>query len=130
MVEKNEAEEYFTDHIVLFDKNPFCIMISVSDTGIGIPEDKINQVFDRFYRVSESSTQTEQGSGIGLAIIKKLVELQKGYISVKSHVKDTELQSSLLPVYLPLLSLENKPRTGTSLYQVREAHECQGQDTG
>ena len=57
---------------------------SVTDTGIGIPQDKIPRLFDKFYRVESYMTRTYSGTGLGLAIIKKIVEMHGGKVSVKS----------------------------------------------
>ncbi|MCD6111682.1 MAG: PAS domain S-box protein [Bacteroidales bacterium] len=56
----------------------------VKDTGIGIPEDKINFIFDRFRQVDGSHTRKYGGTGLGLAITKKLIELLGGEITVTS----------------------------------------------
>lgn len=63
-----------------FDK----IIIAVKDDGIGIPEDKINQIFDRFKQVDNLMTRSNEGSGIGLSIVKSLVEMQNGKVYVNS----------------------------------------------
>ncbi|AKN29591.1 histidine kinase [Clostridium carboxidivorans P7] len=60
------------------------VKISVKDTGIGIPEDKLDSIFDRFTQVDTSLSKKLEGSGIGLALVKSLVEMQKGRIYVKS----------------------------------------------
>ena len=60
------------------------IIISVKDTGIGIPEDKLKVIFNRFSQVYNTITQENQGSGIGLNLAKSLVELHGGKIEVKS----------------------------------------------
>lgn len=60
------------------------ITISIEDTGIGIPEHKLNLIFDRFRQVDKSFTRDYEGSGIGLALVKSLVEMQGGTISVES----------------------------------------------
>lgn len=60
------------------------IYISVKDTGCGIPEDKLGIIFDRFRQADGSFSKSHQGSGIGLSLVKKLVELHGGNISVKS----------------------------------------------
>jgi signal transduction histidine kinase/DNA-binding response OmpR family regulator/ligand-binding sensor domain-containing protein len=65
---------------------PLYISISVKDTGIGIPADQLDKVFVRFYQVDASQTREQEGSGIGLALTKELVELHRGSISVKSEV--------------------------------------------
>ena len=57
----------------------------ISDSGVGISEASIGHIFERYYRVSESSGTQHLGSGIGLALVKSLVELHKGYIAVYSE---------------------------------------------
>jgi len=60
------------------------IIIIIKDTGIGIPETEIPKLFDRFYQVDQSFTRKYEGSGLGLALTKELVDLHRGRISVKS----------------------------------------------
>ncbi|HKC67401.1 MAG TPA: ATP-binding protein [Bacteroidia bacterium] len=60
------------------------ISFKVQDTGIGIPEDKIAEIFDRFTQAKSDTSRIYGGTGLGLAIVKKLVELQGGTILVES----------------------------------------------
>lgn len=60
------------------------LIISISDTGIGISPTKLGEVFNRFYQVDSSSTRMVDGSGVGLALSKELVEVHKGSLTVTS----------------------------------------------
>ena len=60
--------------------------IMVADTGIGIPEAVLLRIFDRFYQVDASHTRNQEGTGIGLALTKELVELHAGEITAISEV--------------------------------------------
>ena len=60
-------------------------ILSVTDTGVGIPEDALPHVFERFYRVDKARSRATGGSGLGLAIVRVIVERNKGEISVSSQ---------------------------------------------
>jgi signal transduction histidine kinase len=60
--------------------------VRVKDTGLGIPEEDLGQLFERFYRVDKDRSRASGGSGLGLAISKQIVEMHGGSISVKSEV--------------------------------------------
>ena len=77
----------------IFVNNLEHLQIFVKDTGIGIPKDKIEKIFDRFYQVDDSSRRAYGGSGIGLALVRELVELHKWKISADSEIgKGTEFK--------------------------------------
>ncbi|HSQ33760.1 MAG TPA: ATP-binding protein, partial [Peptostreptococcaceae bacterium] len=61
------------------------IEISIKDTGVGIPEDKLNLIFERFGQVDKTIKINKEGSGIGLSLVKSLVEHHEGKIEVKSE---------------------------------------------
>jgi len=72
--------------------------IRISDTGIGIPPQKLDKIFDRFYQVDDSNQRSFGGSGIGLALVKELIDLHKWNITVTSEInKGTEFT-----IHIPL----------------------------
>ncbi len=70
---------------VSIQDGPESITISVKDTGIGIPKDKAGLIFERFRQVDTSLHRANEGSGIGLSLVKGLVEAHHGTIEVKSE---------------------------------------------
>ena len=65
-------------------KNDY-LSISVTDTGFGIPKDDLDRIFDRFYRVKNEKTRFITGTGLGLPIVKSIVDAHNGMIDVKSE---------------------------------------------
>ena len=88
------------------------IYISVKDTGCGIPEDKLGIIFERFRQADGSFSKSHQGSGIGLSLVKKLVELHGGSISVNSKLG---LGSEFI-VELPVKLVENDEKKENNSY--------------
>lgn len=76
---------------LVLDEDKKKVYIDVKDTGIGIPEENINSVFDRFIQVNKSTIRDSEGTGIGLSIVKKLMNLMGGDCFVEStlHVGTT-----------------------------------------
>ena len=66
-----------------FDKS-ICLFFTIQDTGIGIDEDKIKSIFERFKQANEGTTRQYGGTGLGLSIVKKLLELHNSSINVQS----------------------------------------------
>ena len=64
------------------------IKFSITDTGIGIPENEIENIFDNFQQASSSTARLYGGTGLGLAIVKQLVERQGGSLNVKSKIDE------------------------------------------
>ncbi|MCS6861618.1 MAG: cell wall metabolism sensor histidine kinase WalK [Abditibacteriales bacterium] len=73
------------------------VRVSVSDTGIGIPEESLPRIFDRFYRVKDPRTRDVMGTGLGLAIVKNIVEAHLGVIEVTSRVGEGTTFTVTLP---------------------------------
>jgi signal transduction histidine kinase len=62
------------------------VRVSVTDSGIGIPEDQLEKIFDRFHRIMNSEGRSQEGTGIGLTMVRELVRLHHGTINVESRV--------------------------------------------
>lgn len=77
------------------------VLFSVSDTGIGIPDDKLGSLFKPFVQVDSSYARSFQGAGLGLAIVKRLTALMGGKISVESCAGEGTAVHVLLPFKLP-----------------------------
>lgn len=75
------------------------LWLKISDSGIGIPEKELERIFDRFYQVDGSPTRHYGGTGLGLALVKEIVEAHHGRILVESIVG----QGSTFHTYLPLI---------------------------
>ncbi len=74
------------------------IMVSIKDTGEGIPEKELPHIWDRFYRVEKSRARSRGGTGLGLAIVKQIVEAYGGRVLVESRVGEGSVFSFTLPL--------------------------------
>jgi signal transduction histidine kinase/ligand-binding sensor domain-containing protein/DNA-binding response OmpR family regulator len=80
------------------------IRIVVSDTGPGIPVEERNKIFDRFHQVTSYEGRYTEGTGIGLALVKELVDLYRGLIDLESEVGEGSTFTVILPVSKELFS--------------------------
>ncbi len=69
---------------ITLDRNEEFGTLQIEDTGIGIPEDALSHIFERFYRVDKARSRASGGSGLGLAIVRNIVERNQGQIQVTS----------------------------------------------
>lgn len=84
------------------DKNDY-VNISVKDTGVGIPDEKLKTIFDRFAQVDKTLIRNKEGSGIGLSLVKSLTEMHGGNIKVQSKYGE----GSEFIVELPVSLIDN-----------------------
>lgn len=73
------------------------IAVTIRDTGFGIPEEDLEEIFNRFYRVKDSNTREIHGTGLGLAIVKSIVNAHQGSIKVESKLGQGTAFTVLLP---------------------------------
>ena len=83
---------------VSLKKNTQDAKIVIYNTGQGIPEAEQNRIFDQFYRIEKSRASTSGGSGLGLTIVQRIVELHHGRIEIKSEYGSWSRISILLPL--------------------------------
>ena len=75
-------------HLIHEDEDRVIIEFAVTDTGIGIPEEKIDKIFENFQQASSGTSRLYGGTGLGLAIVKQLIEPQGGTIRVRSTLNE------------------------------------------
>ncbi|MBB4272374.1 response regulator [Rhizobium mongolense] len=85
------------------------VAIRIEDTGIGIPPDKLQSVFDKFSQVDSSSTRRHEGTGLGLAITAGLVDLFGGYVNAESEPGKGSVFTVNLPFAIAAARLDPKP---------------------
>jgi signal transduction histidine kinase len=139
-----EGEIGLTITKVSENENDIALKFEIRDQGIGIPEDSIEKVFQAFTQADSSSTRRYGGTGLGLPIVKSLVELMKGTLGVDSKVgvgstfriilpfrKQGQIQLTDLSIYTPLQALSDiKPAEDKLLLVVEDDQVNQAIMTG
>ena len=88
-----------------------CVVISVQDTGIGISRENLETIFEKFKQVDATLTRKVEGSGIGLSLVKSLIELHDGDIYIESE----EGKGTKVSFYLPIIILD-KDENNSEVY--------------
>ena len=84
--------------VVSFDVMDDYVSITVKDTGIGIPEDELEKIFDRYYQVNQTESAYTWGTGIGLYYAQRLAEMHHGYINATNAPEGGSIFTLMLPV--------------------------------
>jgi signal transduction histidine kinase len=88
------------------------VYVSVCDTGVGIPEDQLDKIFNRFHRIENTEGRSQEGTGIGLAMVRELVKLHHGTIHVTSKPGKGSTFTVKIPVgkeHLPADKIQDTP---------------------
>ena len=110
------TEEGFVE--VSITRNGDHVEIGVKDTGVGIPETDIDKIFERFHRVQNVKGRTQEGTGIGLAMVKELIKIHEGKISVQSTLD----KGSVFTIQLPIGTHHARQNTVASLDRKIASH--------
>lgn len=98
---------------VTLDSEPMMFTVTVADTGMGIPEEDLPNVFERFYRVDKSHSRSIGGTGLGLAIAKGSVLMHKGVIKAESTVGEGSVFEIKIPISYIVSPTENEVLRGS-----------------
>ena len=82
------------------------VILEVADTGAGIPAEKLPRIFERFYQVEAGASRRHTGTGLGLALVKEIVEAHRGHITVESEVGTGTTFRIMLPGHKPIVGAE------------------------
>ena len=74
-------------------------VLEVADTGVGIPEDATEHIFERFFRVDKARSRATGGSGLGLSIVRAIVQRYRGEISVRSKSGEGTTFTVIFPIF-------------------------------
>lgn len=85
--------------VVLANKENQC-QLAITDEGNGIPDEDKLKIFEKFYRIGSDATQKSKGTGLGLFLVKRIVDAHKGMV----YVKDNQPKGSIFTIQLPLMS--------------------------
>ena len=106
--------------VVGFHQDEDSVRIEVKDTGVGIAENNLSKIFERFHQVDASSTRKYQGVGIGLTLTKELVEKHGGELSVKSELGT----GTCFTVQLPIKQTHSANTDSNIKTEITEEKEC------
>ncbi len=109
-------------------ENEKALEIQVADTGIGIPQNKQEKIFERFFQNDLPSSVINQGSGIGLSITKEFVRLQEGTITVESEIGKGSCFTVVLPIK-HVLNIESKASEDLAVSTDASLHDIQSDES-
>lgn len=105
----SNATKYSPENASIFikmEESPTFYGVNVTDTGVGIPKEDLDRIFERFYRVDKARSRAMGGNGLGLAIAKEIMEAHNGRIDVYSEVGKGTTMTLVFPKYVEPTELE------------------------
>ncbi|HDZ04112.1 hypothetical protein LCGC14_0217720 [marine sediment metagenome] len=118
-VKFTEAQGEIIVHInVIIQKEQSYLLIKIKDSGIGIGSEELPNIFNRFYQTDASTVRKNEGTGIGLALTKQLVELMNGTIEVKSKLNKGSEFSVKIPITNKAKAISKVPQTLDSTFPI------------